>query len=43
MPVVPSENAGLQVNRGSSADVFLQWNETSDVWQFTNDGSTYYS
>ena len=39
----PSENAGLQVNRGSSADVFLQWNETSDVWQFTNDGSTYYS
>ena len=39
----PSENAGLQVNRGSSADVFLQWNETSDVWQFTNDGSAYYS
>ena len=39
----PSENAGLQVNRGSSSDVFLQWNETSDVWQFTNDGSTYYS
>jgi len=39
----PSENAGLQVNRGSSADVFLQWNETSDVWQFTNDGTTYYS
>ena len=27
MPVVPSENAGLQVNRGSSSDVFLQWNE----------------
>ena len=39
----PSENAGLQVNRGSSSDVFLQYNETSDVWQFTNDGSTYYS
>ena len=39
----PSENAGLQVNRGSSSDVFLQWNETSDRWQFTNDGSTYYS
>jgi len=39
----PSENAGLQVNRGSSADVFLQWNESNDVWQFTNDGSTYYS
>ena len=39
----PSENAGLQVNRGSSSDVFLQYNETSDVWQFTNDGSTFYS
>ena len=37
----PSENAGIQVDRGSSADVFLQYNETSDVWQFTNDGSTY--
>ena len=39
----PSENAGIQVDRGSSSDVFLQYNETSDVWQFTNDGSTYYS
>ena len=37
----PTENAGIQVDRGSSADVFLQYNETSDVWQFTNDGSTY--
>ena len=37
----PTENAGLQVNRGSSDDVFFQYNETSDKWQFTNDGSTY--
>ena len=37
----PSENAGLQVNRGSSDDVFFQYNETSDKWQFTNDGSTF--
>jgi len=37
----PSENAGVQVNRGSSADVSLNWDEGSDVWQFTNDGSTY--
>ena len=37
----PTENAGLQVNRGSSDDVFFQFNETSDKWQFTNDGSTY--
>ena len=37
----PSEDAGLQVNRGSSADVFLKWDETADAWMFTNDGSTY--
>jgi hypothetical protein len=37
----PTEDAGLQVNRGSSADVFLKYNETTDRWQFTNDGSTY--
>ena len=37
----PTEDAGLQVNRGSSADVFLKFNETTDRWQFTNDGSTY--
>ena len=38
----PSENAGLQVDRGSSADVFLRWNESTDIWEFTNNGSTYY-
>ena len=37
----PSQNSGITVDRGSSADVFLQFNETSDTWQFTNDGSTY--
>jgi len=37
----PSENSGIQVNRGSSADVTLRWNETSDIWEFSNDGSSY--
>jgi len=37
----PSEDAGLQVNRGSSSDVFLKWDESADAWMFTNDGSTY--
>ena len=39
----PSENAGIQVDRGSSDDVFFQFDESNDVWQFTNDGSTYFS
>ena len=37
----PSENAGIQVDRGSSADVFFRYNETGDKWEFTNDGSNY--
>jgi len=39
----PSENAGFQVNRGSSSDVLLRWNEGSDIWEFTTDGSTYFT
>ena len=39
--VAPSENAGLEVKRGSSANVGVIWNEAYDVWTFTNDGSTY--
>ena len=37
----PSQNAGIEVERGSSTNVQLRWNETDDKWQFTNDGSTY--
>jgi hypothetical protein len=37
----PSENSGVEVNRGTSANVAVLWNETSDKWTFTNDGSTY--
>ena len=39
----PSEDAGIEVERGSSTNVKLQWDESADVWQFTNDGSTYFS
>ncbi len=38
----PTVNAGVEVDRGSSANVSLLWNESSDKWTFTNDGSTYY-
>jgi hypothetical protein len=39
--VAPSENAGIEVNRGSSANVAVLWNEGTDRWTFTNDGSNY--
>lgn len=37
----PSYNAGIEVERGSFNNVLIRWNESTDVWEFTNDGSTY--
>ena len=37
----PSQNAGIEIERGSSTNVALRWNETSDKWEITTDGSTY--
>jgi hypothetical protein len=37
----PTENAGIEIERGTSANVALRWNETSDKWEITADGSTY--
>ncbi len=37
----PSQNAGIEVERGTSTNVVLRWNETDDCWEFTNDGTTY--
>ena len=37
----PSVDAGIEIERGSSTNVSLRWNETNDKWEFTNDGSTY--
>lgn len=39
----PTEDAGLEVERGNSNNVFLQWDEGADRWRFTNDGSTFYN
>ena len=39
----PTEDAGLEVERGNSTNVVLKWDESDDRWQFTNDGSTYYN
>jgi hypothetical protein len=37
----PTENAGVEVERGTSANVSVRWNETSDKWEITNDGTNY--
>ena len=37
----PSENAGIEIERGTSSNVQLRWNESTDKWQITEDGSTY--
>ena len=37
----PTENAGIEVERGLSANVRIRWDETSDRWQFTNNGTNY--
>ena len=37
----PVNNAGIRVIRGDEAAVQLRWNETTDTWQTTNDGSAY--
>jgi hypothetical protein len=38
----PVLDAFLKVERGTT-DVAVKWNEATDRWQFTNDGTTYYN
>ncbi len=38
----PTQNAGLEVERGDDANVQVRWNEGTDTWTFTNDGAVYY-
>ena len=37
----PTENAGIEIERGTSTNVQIRWNETSDKWELTNDGLAY--
>ena len=39
----PVANAGIRVERGDSADVEILWNETSDNWTLTNNGTNYHA
>ena len=37
----PVSNASIVVNRGTSDDVSIRWNESLSSWQYTNDGTNY--
>jgi hypothetical protein len=39
----PIANAGVEVERGTETNVSILWNETSDSWSFTNNGTTFYN
>ena len=39
----PALNAGIEVERGSLPNVKITWNETTDKWTFTNNGTNYYN
>lgn len=41
LTTAPTQNAGIEIERGNQSNVELRWNETSDKWQITNDGTTY--
>jgi hypothetical protein len=39
----PTADAGVRVERGDGADVEILWNETSDNWTLTNNGTNYHA
>ena len=39
----PTENAGIEIERGTSTNVSIRWNESTDTWQYTNNGADYYN
>lgn len=39
----PSQDAGIEIERGTSTNVSLLWDEGTDRWTFTNNGSTFYN
>jgi len=38
----PTLDGGVRINRGTSPDVKILWDEDTDRWTFTNDGTNYY-
>ena len=40
-PSVDGLDAAIEIERGAGTNVKILWNETTDKWQITNDGSVY--
>lgn len=38
----PSQNAGIEVERGTSTNVSLVWDEANDQWTLTSNGTNFY-
>ena len=38
----PIVDAGMEIDRGTSPTVGIHWNETSDNWELTTNGTNYY-
>ena len=38
-----TQDAGLEVERGSATNVNLTWDESADRWTFSNDGTNFYN
>ena len=38
---VPTENAGIEIERGDLNNVSIRWNESNDYWEYTTDGTIY--
>ena len=36
----PSENAGIEIERGTLSNAIIQWNETNDQWEFYREGTS---
>ena len=37
----PTLNGGVIINRGSESDVLIQWNELTEIWELTTDGTNF--
>jgi len=40
---VPGANITLEVERGAEVNVAVRWNETNNLWEYTNDGAIWHN